>query len=320
MTDTSAVGTIEVKSINNGVAKELFFKYKGPTTPLRSDLIPVKNIKYVKAVSAADMAEKLKQVKVSLNPAINGGVPVVGQDYIIRITFRQFYGMSDNDIYLKYGAVHVVAGDTAEKFYQKMAESLKKNFARELGTYLTFEAKADGLYIKEVEQPYIRGIESRERVYFEVNPGTIYVDGDETDWGITQVSGEIKDSLGNTVTPLTEAGTIKNGPKIAEMEYFCLGERGDQYRNIGWPDVIPTVYQVDPGKEYNTLEIHYTFTDTGTSSYDSDKDITIVAEDAAVINNIVDAINTAAGLTVEKLAVAGGAAEGGDTGGKKTGK
>lgn len=113
-------------------------------------------------------------------------------------------------------------------------------------------------------------------------------------------------SKGETVAPLGNAGTIKNGKKIADMEYFCLGERGDIYRNMGWPNTIPTTYMVDPTKEYNTLEIHYTFTDAGTSSYDSDKDITIVAESAAVINGIITALNTATGLAIAPLETSGG--------------
>jgi hypothetical protein len=80
-----------------------------------------------------------------------------------------------------------------------------------------------------------------------------------------------------------------------------MGERGDQYRNMGWPNVIPTQYLVDASKEYNVLELHHAFTDQGVNSYRSEKDITIVAEDATVLNALINAINTAAGTNIATI-------------------
>lgn len=303
LTDKSEAGAIEVGCIDNGVKKEVYFKYKGADTSMRSPLIQVENIAYVKAVKADDLADKLKQVKVTLDPEVNGGLPISGQDYILRIALRQFYGMSDEDQYFKYGAVHAYKDMTAEAFYKKMAESLEANFSREIGTYFEFEASADGLLIKEVEQPWHLGTYAQEKVYFEVYPTTVWDGGDEVTWGITQATGAKKNSKGEDVDEvLAEAGTIKDGHKIADIEYFCMGERGDQYRNVGWPHVVPTTYLVDPSKEYNVLELHYAFTDSGTTSYKSEKEITIVSEDASVINSIIGELNSKAGLSVETLA------------------
>ncbi len=89
-----------------------------------------------------------------------------------------------------------------------------------------------------------------------------------------------------------------------------MGERGDQYRNMGWPNVINTEYLItDPSAQYNVLEFHFAYTDEGVNSYRSEKDITIVVPVGAsgseytVINNIIGAINTAVGSTiVETLA------------------
>ena len=85
-----------------------------------------------------------------------------------------------------------------------------------------------------------------------------------------------------------------------------MGERGDQYRMMGYPNYIPTTYQVDPSKTYDVIEFHFAFTDTGVNSYRSEKDITIVADSTVtpasgsdpatnIINAIADAINTAVG-------------------------
>lgn len=303
VTNDSATGTIEVDSIDNGVEKEVFFKYKGADTVMRSALIPVKNISYIKAVAAADMEDKLKKVVVTFDDDVNGGEPIVGQDYVLNIALRQFYGMSDEDQYFKFGCVHVTSGMTKAQFFTKMAESLEKNFSREAGTYLTFKGNADNLEISEVAQPWARGLYAQERVYFDVIPGMVYEDGSEVQWGVTQETGKTKDSKGDDCTDCGNAGVVKNGYKLADLEYFCMGERGDIYRGMGWPNIVPTTYLLNPtaDTEYNVLEIHFAFTDSGAESYKSEKDITIVAEDAATINSIVTALNTASGLSVASL-------------------
>ena len=80
-----------------------------------------------------------------------------------------------------------------------------------------------------------------------------------------------------------------------------MGERGDQYRNIGWPNSIPTKYLVDPTASYNVLDIHYYFVDGGESPQKSEKDITIVCTDKTVLNKLIGQFNAASGKTIETL-------------------
>lgn len=293
-------GDIKVKTFGD-FDKEVYFEVLGPDTVLRSDRIPVKNISYVKAVKAVDMATPMKKVTVTLDTNVNGGTPVVGQDYILRINLRQFYGMSDQDQYFKDAAVHVTKGMDATKFYEAMKDSLNLCFSREVNAtkdsnpYLKFTSSASGLVIEELPQPWHLGTEAQERVLFDVVPTTIYVDGADLIWGTQKV--------GNSDTK------IGNGKKIADLEYFCLGERGDQYRKIGFPNDIETVGMVDPAKDYDILEIHYAFTDEGVSSYRSEKDITIAvptdgAEAYTLINSLITKFNAATGLNVASLAKA----------------
>jgi hypothetical protein len=130
-------------------------------------------------------------------------------------------------------------------------------------------------------------------VFFEVIPTTVTdASGSEVVWGDTVTKTD------PTATGMTPVG---NGYNIADLEYFCMGERGDQYRLAGWPNYIHTDYLVDPTAQYDVLEIHYGFTDTGVNSYRTEKEITIVAEDADVLNDIIGAINTASGLSIPTL-------------------
>lgn len=296
-------GEMKVKSIGD-IEKEVYFEVLGPDTVLKSDYIQVKNIAAAKAIKAVDMETPMKKVLVTLDSSVNGGAPIVGQDYILRINLRQFYGMSDQDQYFKDAAVRAVKGMTAKQFYEAMEKALNLCFSREVGAnaksnpYLTFSSNTSGIVIEEKPQSWHLGTEAQERVYFDVVPTTVYDGTTDLIWG--------------SVAEQTATTKIGNGKKIADLEYFLLGERGDQYRKIGWPNDVETVGMVDPTKTYDVFEIHYAFTDTGVNSYKSEKDITIAVPtavkstdgggaDYTVINAIIGAFNTATGLNVATL-------------------
>ena len=312
VSETSAVGTIKVKTVDNGVNKDLYLIYKGADTVLKSPLIPVKNLSYVKVTKKEDLRKPFKSVLVALDSNVNGGNPVSGQDYILRIAFRQFYGMSDEDQYFKDAAVHATASMKPADFYKKMVDSLNLAFAREVGAhaytkkdgsvegsnpYLKFEASSTGITITEKEQHWTRGIETREPVNFEVIPTTIYLKDDNDD----VVWGKLTDKTPTKSAVTVGTNGVGNGKDIADLEYFCMGERGDQYREIGFPNYIPTTYLVDPSKEYNVLDLHFAFTDDGVNSYRSEKEITVVDTDGKAIDGIIAEINKAAGTSVKTI-------------------
>lgn len=324
---SDAAGSIAVK--NDTAKNHLYFEYKGADNLMRSDLIDIKNILYAKATDADAMAHELKSVTVTLDTNVNGGAPVAGQDYILRIAFRQYVGMSDEDQYFKYGMVHAYAGMNADKFYKVLAQSIAKNFSREVVPLIKIEVHStatkseggfdaegymevtpstkdtgatnsanpyygtsaiisdiDSIRITEVEQPWRLGIMAQTPVYFTVQPTTVLVNGDDRIWG--------------TVTEGTN-GTVGNGKAIADLEYFCMGERGDIYKGVGFPHNIVTTYLVDPTKTYYTFDIHYAYVGNNESVQKSEKDITIVCSDKTAFNSIITAFNTATGLTIATI-------------------
>lgn len=301
---SDAAGSIAVK--NDTVKSHLYFEYKGADNLMRSDLIDTKNILYAKATDATAMAHDLKSVTIALDSNVNGGAPVAGQDYILRIAFKQYVGMSDEDQYFKYGMVHAYAGMDASEFYKVLAVSLAKNFSREVVPLIKIEIKtasattevtpttkaADltgtytGVVVTEVEQPWRLGVMAQTPVYFTVQSVPVTVNGDERYWA--------------TLTEST-SGSIGNGKTIADLEYFCMGERGDMYRQVGWPNNIPTTYLVDPAKAYYVFDIHYAYVGSNESVQKSEKTITIVCADKAELNKVIEAFNTATGLSVATL-------------------
>lgn len=273
----------------------MYFQHMGHGGLTRSDKIDIDKIDYIKSTKASALARKLKKVTVTLDSAVNGGNPISGQDYILRVFFRQYIGNSDIYQEAKYGAVHAYKGMEPSEFYKVLALSLAANFSKEaiplLKFYLTYNSsdtievtsttkKADltetytGVVLEEAEQPWRLGVRRQEEVFFDVIPTTVLLDSEEVTWG--------KVTAGESTT------TIKNGKKMADLEYFCMGERGDQYRNIGWPHNLETKYLVDPDKEYNVIDIHYHFSDEGVGVQRSEKDITILADTSVALKQLVD--------------------------------
>lgn len=295
----------------------MYIKHHGVAGITRSDLIEVKNILSVKATDADSLAYKLKSYTVSLDSTVNGGTPVVGQDYLLRIAFRQFVGMSDEDQYFKFGVVRGISGMTASDFYKRMAISLAKNFSREVVPLVKIEVTTGsgntevtpltrpetltgtytGIVITEVEQPWRLGVMQQTPVYFNIYPDQIMVEGDERTWG--------------TVTPVDkdELTVVPDGKLMADLEYFCMGERADQYRGINWPHNIPTTYMVDPSLAYNVIDIHYAYVGSNEAVQKSEKTLTILVPKVGatnsvsnvMTNNVLNAIRTATGLTTAEL-------------------
>ena len=278
-------GKLAVKA--DSAKSHLYFEYKSPGGLVRSDLIDIKNIIAAKATDATSLRRELGQVKVTLDSAVNSGKPVAGQDYLLRVAIRQFAGMSDEDQYFKHGLVRATTGMTAEQFYTKLKESLIMNFSREASKLFEFTSDATGVLITEVPQEWKRGVLAQVPVYFDVHPTTILVGGVDEIWG--------------TATRTSSGLYVGNGKNIADLEYFCMGERGDQYRNVGWPYVIETTYLVDPETEYSVLDIHYAYVGSNENVQKSERDITLVGSKAD-IKAIILAINTAAGTAIATLA------------------
>lgn len=265
--------------------ENLYFKYVGKGGILRSDLIPVDNIMSIKEVDAVDGDTKLREYSLVLD----GTTIVPGQDYFVRIKYS--IGSIDNQ-YLKYGVVHGHTGMDTSAFYKALYESLEANFKREsespvkivpVTTGSGTSLKYTGVKIVEVEPKWVLGTYPQRPADIEVSVDTIEVDGMEKPWGEAKLSG---------VTASGYDVKYPNSKKIADLEWFTMGERGDQYKNYGWPNVIPVEYMVNANSTagYGSLNIHYAYTGSNESVQKSEKDLFIVAEGDAVIAALANGV------------------------------
>lgn len=292
----------------------LYFQYMSPAGLVASDKIDIKNIMYAKATSSDALAHKLVRYSVTLDADVSA-TPVAGQNYILRLAFRQYIGLSEEDQYFKYGEVIARSGMTASDFYKKMAISLAKNLENKtestplVNIYLISAAAStdvpvtsatkesdltatdyNQIIIEETEQPWVLGMMPQAFIPFTPQFLTILVDGEERLWGVA--------------TKVTPTKTVPDGHLMADLEYFCMGARGDIYRGMGYPNIIKTTYLADPDAIYDTLDIHYFYTGSNESVQKSEKTITLIAVNDGshtAMNALIGAINTASGLTIATL-------------------
>ena len=266
---------------------DIYFKYVGALgDTMRTDIINQKQLIYTSVATSDKLAYKLKGQKITLNPNVNGGKPIEGRDYILRVLFSEYIGISPVDKTLKYGTVHITPGMTASDFYAEMAYSLMQSQKKEPNPIMyvavivsgTFEGNVisdtdtlqdvkdmgtiEGIVIFEAGQPWHLGVMPQGVIKIDAQVTRITYNGDDSIfWGV------VEDAT------MPSSYVLPEGQKIADLEYFCMGERGDQYRNAGWPNVIPTKYLVDPTAEYDLYTIHYAYVGEGTHQEKSEKDI-----------------------------------------------
>ena len=292
----------------------LYFQYMSPAGLVSSDKIDIKNVISAKATPSQALAHKLVRYSVTLDGDVST-TPVAGQNYILRLAFRQYIGLSEEDQYFRYGEVIARSGMTVSDFYKKMAISLAKNLENKtestplVNIYLTDKTNSTDvlvtsatkesdlntteygqIIIEEAEQPWVLGMMPQAFIHFTPQFLPILVDSEERLWGVA--------------TKATHAKTVPNGHLMADLEYFCMGARGDIYRGMGYPNIIKTTYLADPDATYDTLDIHYFYTGSNESVQKSEKTITLIAvndNSHTVMNNLIKAINTASGLTIATL-------------------
>lgn len=262
-TNQATLDTVGYLSSQLGNEEFKYYKYLGAGGILATDRIKKCKVKWITYTDAVQMDRPLKVTKIALS-----GSPVAGQDYIINFSFRNYFGMSDEDTYEKHASARAFAGYSADDLYKRLAISLAKNLSREIDkpfkvqlgystnsfddvTELTkpedlTHSSYTGLVVTELEQPWQLG-----RYKFNRPNWTVHL--------VPIVSSGVEDYQWATITNSESATVLGNGKETADFEWFCMGERGDQYRGKDWPLSIttPASLLVNPAKKYNYLWVHF---------------------------------------------------------------
>ena len=280
-----AAGELAMGTTKTG---ELFFKYfNGDAQLTRSDLIRPESIISLTKTKAADMDTKLKMHTLAVDTSKVTLSNLVGKTLNCVITLRQV-GSYDMDDTITINAS--VVGDTANTanttaFHKALAGAIAlalpdskypvlKVFSN--GSEVTKAiAKADshtgasgGVVLVESPQGYRRGLMSKEAYPFTV--AFVMHDGNTNDviWGTD--TPDDSNISGNTVIPSVYA--------IADLEWFSLGERGDDKRGFYYPYNYEPTYLVDLSKSYDLVSVEYSWQGNAENIQKSPRMIQIACE------------------------------------------
>lgn len=254
---------------------QIFFRYKNAEGNVtRTDLVDVKKITSVKNTPASQLTLKLRMAKVEADSnVIDFGATssFIGKTINLIITIHGLFDYDDDNT--KTVLVSLVGNKTnlASKlaFTKALAVEAAKNLVNKVdpayplvrvfygGSEVSPTATADSLagtdeFIKLVQGPqkWSRGKLTGEPCSFSLYGKAYSSLEEELDW-LTSDSHKLvaSDIAGYTV--------ISGDYKLADLEYFALGERGDTVRDFAFPNNYEHTYAIEPGKSYSVLSIEY---------------------------------------------------------------
>lgn len=264
--EPASLGQLQVCGV---AGKYIYFKHFGQGGLTSSDKIDVNNIRYIKQTAGNDLKDKLNTHVVTVTNA------VAGQVYEIKLRFLNYIGQGAQDFTYRIGTYRAKTNDAVADIAAGLAASLQATLGLEKGAtasditkykepIATVEVSGAAITIKEVEQYWELGKFGVAQMPIEVGLNGIVTDDNYFDYEWATIA------LG---TPTTVDNA---GKKVADLEYFCMGNRADQYRGMGWPRTAESKLMVNPATTYDLVDIHYFFQGTGVSVQQSEKEVTLV--------------------------------------------
>lgn len=298
--DTSACGV---------AGQSLYFKHFGHGGVICSDKIAVENILYAKLSAGANLNTPLYKNTLTVSTA------VAGQVYTVKILCEEFVGgvQDQRTIVASYTSADTTAANVAKG----LRVALRKALGFQVADSFSSEANstAAGNIDNYKEALFTVTGSSTSVVISEVAP---YWELGKFPAGkvvrIPQNGVTLCDivSSGNPTNLWGSVAYAANGnagdamKKLADLEYFCLGARGDEYRGMGYPYNIETKGEVNPATDYDVIDIHYAYVGSNESVQKSEKDITIlVPKDNTTFAQSIDSITGFAEGDPRKLVPAG---------------
>lgn len=249
---------------NDGLAPSV----TGNTTNVIGRTDKIENVMWATLTKAAKLATPYKEATLTFKSEVNEGAPIVGQDYIVKVSYPAIGGVGVEGFTTKIATAYASAGSTTATIVDELAKNLNAAFEADGVLVATIDGVGnDTLVITQTdiaEKSYERGVRPVTIADFNVIASPVIENGEEVDW------------LNIAIAP--SALSVNGGYKLADMEYFALGERGDDYRMMGYPNYIKSIYRIDPTKEYNVYNIHYAYKGYNDQSHKSEKDLIIAVE------------------------------------------
>lgn len=264
----SSVATPGDINLGTTATGEFFFTYRNADGLLtRSDLIRANSVRSLKKAVAADMDIKLMASTITLASSVDLSNNI-GKAFNLVINLRQFMSYDASDSIAFTATVVADSTNTADDadFYTALAKAIalampklpeapfkifldgnevtKNTSDSDLSSY---GASADSVVLVPAPQKWIRGKMSNEPLELDIVSSLRSSNTEDIAWADIDVAP----------SEITDNEVISSSYKIADLEYFALGERGDVYRGSFWPNNYEPTYMVDVAKQYDMVSIEY---------------------------------------------------------------
>ena len=233
---------------------------------------------------AALLANALVQRKVEVDPLYDVLVKI-SSDYFVAVpedTYPEFSTTTN------YAAGDIVVYATDNKVYKfKTTHSAGDWSSSDVDATGEAEANsttlASGFIIREAKPYWRLGSFPETLANIEVGVAPIIVSGVEyRDW---LTAPKFADS----------SATLPNSHKMADLEYFCKGERGNSNGLANWPDNIAPELLVNANSStgYSALTVHYAFVGANDEVQKCERDAIFVVDGTTTtkLAAIVDALD-----------------------------
>lgn len=281
-TASATVSDLGDMSVYGVAGQYLYFKHYGQGGVTCTDKIDVANILYAKLTDGTKLKTPLHKNTVAVSTA------TVGQVYTVKVLCRHYIGIGERNTETIVGSYRAKTGDNANAIAKGLRISLRSALGFMVADTMSSEANSTNtgninnykeqlftvtgssanIVISEVEGPWELGKFPAGHV--------VTIDKDAVFLGdIADAAGVLANDWG-TVTYAANGYCDDAGKKLADLEYFCMGNRGDQYRGMGYPYNLDTKYMVNPSNTYDVIDIHYAYVGANESVQKSEKDITIL--------------------------------------------
>ena len=233
------------------VAGSGYVRYSGlgANKDLVTDLIAKSKVLSVTNIPAIDLVPKAQIATVAISGTdADADSKIDGGTYVMRVIIDNYFSESPSGSYIKHASAYIKNGATAADLATELSKSLKLGLKRDIEPAFEVAVSGAAITITPIATEWVLGRKSTTipQISVELVP-TDELDT-KADWGtVTYAEGAPK------------AGERKLEAEIlADYEYFCLGERGDQYRGIGWPNNVETKGEVNPKtSDYQVVTVHY---------------------------------------------------------------
>ena len=253
------------------------------------NIISSDTIKAANVLSSKSVAYTAAVLQVDTVSAITA---TAGELYTAEVRISGFGSLSQENEYVKKGFYLGVSGDDAEAVVDGLIASLNRNFSREVGAtasanpYVAFSKTGSGgsaaLVITE-KADWKAGFNGNQKSNHSLKYDVAF----------------FSDAAFTLTATTAQSNGVGTGYQVVEMEHFLLGERGDTYRESGYPHNIagPGLRSTVAGT-YDIIELAY-WDEGRDEAKKSKKQLTIVLPTAAVpnanVNGVIADLNTILG-------------------------